>query len=162
MFWVHPSGDFCGILSRIWPSFSGRWTNQSDSRIHQFIWSTMWSQILGTIEYDSIFEQKGPFCCQIKDYSVVTMFSGLWWTKQVCYPDTLENPDTGFRKFAKLTIFGISINFCTLLLSTQIVNGVCNVEWDFFCNFQTLCFNFQVSRGFDVRLAKVRRCQRQQ
>ena len=47
---------------------------------------------------------------------------------------------SGFQKLAKLTIFGIFNE----LLSTQNVNVARfarNVEWDFFCDFQTACIN---------------------
>ena len=53
--------------------------------------------------------------------------------------NTVWPQDSGFRKFAKLTIFGIFAE----LLSTQIVNVArfaCNVELDFFYDFQTLFY----------------------
>ena len=49
-----------------------------------------------------------------------------------------------FQKLTKMNIFGLF----NILLSTQNVNVarfVFNVEWGFFCDFQTLCYGFSIN-----------------
>ena len=58
--------------------------------------------------------------------------------KVTCLVTLFDRKLQAFKKSPKLTIFGIFNE----LLSTQNVNVARfarNVEWDFFCDFQTLC-----------------------
>ena len=68
------------------------------------------------------------------DFSILTFSTIFYPIKSDLSGNTVWPQPSGFQKLAKWTIFGIFNE----LLATQNVNLTCNVEWDFFCDFQTL------------------------
>ena len=115
----HPA--FRGLSSlSIWRRLRWEWKGNGYEPGKKFEYQNVWKLLKMSYLNFRILAFSTNFCPIISD-----LFGNTVW------PQT-----SGFQKLTKLTIFGISYE----LLSTQNVNVARfarNVEWDFFCDFQT-------------------------
>ena len=102
-----------------------------------------WRNLFGSVCEDSLKRHivwKSPKNVSF-DFWILAFSANFCPTEIDLSGNTVWPQASGFQKLVKLTIFGIFYE----LLSTQIVNlarFAHNVEWDFFSDFQTPCWEF--------------------
>ena len=90
--------------------------------------------------------------CRIWIFGILEFFTNFCPIKIDLPGNTVWPQASGFQKLAKIDIFW---HFLLPLLSTQNVNvarSARNVEWDFFCDFQTPCIRCIFEEPKSIRL----------